>query len=149
LRPRARLAIAGLAGALAVWHAAESATAGPDYLAYFNPIARGREERFLLDSNLDWGQDLERLHRYLAAHHINSIYLSYFGFTDPAWLGMSGVKPLWHGPPPDGWAAVSKNHIGGIGRHASDLAWTRGRIPAARIGKSILLYDCGQAPAAR
>lgn len=138
LPPTRRIFLSVLA-AIAIWHVAESAVAHPDYLAYFNQIARGGEEKFLLDSNLDWGQDLERLRRHLSSHGVETVYLSYFGFTDPAWVGMPHAEPFFHGPPAYGWVAVSKNHMGGIDRHPSDFAWTR-KYPAVRIGKSILLY---------
>ncbi len=137
---RGRRALLAVAAALVAWHAVESLRASPDYLAYFNQIARGREERFLLDSNLDWGQDLERLRRYTEDHHISTIYLSYFGRTDPRLLGMTGARPLPAGLRPGGWVAVSKNHLGGIGRDKAELGWLSGHKPVDSAGKSILLF---------
>ena len=58
LPSRLRMTLAGL---LLAGHAAASLGAHPDYLAYFNETARGKEHEFLGDSNLDWGQDLARL----------------------------------------------------------------------------------------
>ena len=138
-RPAVKRVVVGFAMALAIWHAAESFLAHPDYLAYFNQIARGREEEFLLDSNLDWGQDLERLRRYLEANKISTLYLSFFGATDPSRLGMTGVRRLPPGEIPPGWVALSKNHIAGLG-HQAYFPWVKGHSPVARIGKSILLY---------
>ena len=62
-RPRGRLRLAGpvLAAALTGWLVAESVRAHPDYLPYFDQLAGKRPERVLLDSDLDWGQDLGRL----------------------------------------------------------------------------------------
>ena len=57
------------AGLLLAGHAA-SLTAHPDYLAYFNEAARGKEREFLGDSNLDWGRNLVRLGRYVQQHEI-------------------------------------------------------------------------------
>ncbi len=150
--PSARPAMVRLAAALAVWHCGESVLARPDYLAYFNQLARGREEHYLLDSNLDWGQDLARLQVYLAENQIDSVYLSYFGKTDPALLGMTGVKPLPAGVRPSGWIAVSKTHLAGLYvPKGSEVAWLKSYTPAARIGKSILLYNIpeGSTAAAR
>ncbi|MBI3694177.1 MAG: glycosyltransferase family 39 protein [Acidobacteria bacterium] len=132
--------VAGIALALAAWHGAESLLAHPDYLAYFNQIARGREERFLLDSNLDWGQDLERLRRYLEANHISTVYLSYFGAADPRRLGIHGVRPLSSDARPTGWVAASVNHLFATRPDQADLTWLKGRRPVARVGKSILVY---------
>jgi len=133
------LAATGLA--LASWHAVESAAAHPDYLAYFNQIARGREHRFLLDSNLDWGQDLERLRRYLERNRIGEIQLSYFGRIQPERLGLAGVRPLPADSPPAGWVAVSRAHIAGLAlEKGTNLGWLEAHAPAARIGKSILVF---------
>ena len=126
---------------LLLWHAGESVAAHPDYLAYFNETVRGREDQFLLDSNLDWGQDLERLRRYLVEHNITSVYLSYFGRADPARIGIPGIQPLTPGLRPKGWVVVSKAHIAGLalpGGHG--LTWLKTYPPTARIGKSILVY---------
>jgi hypothetical protein len=136
---KGRRGIAAIAVALAGWHAAESLAAHPDYLAYFNESVRGHEDDYLLDSNLDWGQDLERLRRYLEQNGITTIYLSYFGRTDPARLGIRALHlPSHH--PPTGWVAVSKAHIAGLTLAGHDLKWLRAHRPAARIGKSILVY---------
>ena len=40
-------------------------TANPDYLPYFNE-AVAHPERVLVDSDLDWGQDLRRLEQRAA-----------------------------------------------------------------------------------
>jgi hypothetical protein len=55
---RARLGTAGVS-ALALWLAITSTAIHPHYLAYFNEIAGGPDQgwRWLIDSNLDWGQD--------------------------------------------------------------------------------------------
>jgi hypothetical protein len=147
-----------LGAVLLLFHAGDAARAHPDYLAYFNQIARGREPEFLLDSNLDWGQDLARLGRYLDAHGIPEITMSVFGAqygTSPEALGIRGARLL---DPyndaafvaafiarPRGWFAVSYDFLYGIGMSVPDyeklqrFAWLPER-PHARIGKSILLY---------
>ena len=38
-----------------------SLAAHPDYLAYFNALAGDDPERIVVDSDLDWGQDIKRL----------------------------------------------------------------------------------------
>ena len=35
--------------------------------------------KYLLDSNLDWGQDVKRLKKYLVDHDLTHFYLTYFG----------------------------------------------------------------------
>jgi hypothetical protein len=131
--------IRALALILLVWHGAESALAHPDYLPYFNQIARAREEKFLLDSNLDWGQDLARLGRYVQQHQIPVVQLGYFGFTAPSKVGVPHVSACCRQH--DGWVAISVNRFFGI-PNGVDLApeWRKDRRPVARIGKSIWLY---------
>ncbi|HYM12772.1 MAG TPA: glycosyltransferase family 39 protein [Bryobacterales bacterium] len=121
---------------LSAWHAGESIVAHPDYLAYFNEIARGREELFLADSNLDWGQDLARLGQYTREHGIDTIYLSYFGRSSPAKMGVNAAA-LGDQKPEHGWAAVSVSNL----IEKRELGWLRDRQPAARVGKSIWVYE--------
>src|SRR5206468_1049993 len=51
----------------------------PEYLAYFNEVAGGIKggRTHLLDSNLDWGQDLHELKRFLHDHPIQPLSLAY------------------------------------------------------------------------
>ncbi len=78
--------------ACAGWHLAESAAIRPHYLAYFNQIAGGPQRAYwhLVDSSLDWGQDLPGLSRWLRAHRApqEPVYLEYFGMGDPTYEGI-------------------------------------------------------------
>jgi hypothetical protein len=80
---RSRLAWLTGAGVLCLWFT--SVTAWPDYLAYFNWISGGPDNghKYLLDSNLDWGQDLIALRDYMAREGIAAVDLAYFGRVDP------------------------------------------------------------------
>ena len=57
----------------------------PDHLAYFNQVVGGPRQghHYLVDSNLDWGQDLKRLKAWMEEHKVGSVMLSYFGMTAP------------------------------------------------------------------
>ncbi|HEV8255259.1 MAG TPA: glycosyltransferase family 39 protein [Vicinamibacteria bacterium] len=80
--PRGRAA----AGALLLAHAVPSLLAARGgYISYFNLLAGGREggHRVLVDSNLDWGQDLPRLARWMRDHGVDEIQLAYHGSDDP------------------------------------------------------------------
>jgi hypothetical protein len=72
---------------LIAWHIAESARIAPHYLAYFNELLGGPEEghRHLVDSSLDWGQDLPGLKAWLDRNKRpdETAYLAYFGTGDP------------------------------------------------------------------
>jgi hypothetical protein len=91
--PRAvRIAVVGFAGLFVV----ESLAAYPHYIAYFNPLVRRTEAyRHLVDSNLDWGQDLPGLANWLGVHNAGDdklpVYLAYFGNGRP---GVYGIDAL-------------------------------------------------------
>jgi len=80
---------------LLVWYCFESILIFPHDLAYFNELAGGPKGgvNWLVDSNLDWGQDLKRLKSYVDRHRIESLKLFYFGMADPAYYGIKS-KPL-------------------------------------------------------
>jgi hypothetical protein len=84
LRRSAKVAIALLAG----WYAIDSLVVRPHYLAYFSPVAGGPAQgyRRLVDSSLDWGQDLPGLKSWLDEHNAqnrDTVFFSYFGTGDP------------------------------------------------------------------
>ncbi|MFA6568091.1 MAG: glycosyltransferase family 39 protein [Victivallales bacterium] len=90
---------------LLLWFLAESLAIWPHYLAYFNQLAGGPKNgyRHLVDSSLDWGQDLKSLGRWLKAKGLlnqkkTDVYVSYFGIADISHYA-PGVKklPSYHG----------------------------------------------------
>ena len=90
----ARLIMTIFAGTMLCWQIAESALLRPDYLAYFNQIAGGPKNGYkhLVDSSLDWGQDLPALRDWLSQHSdqfgTGPLYLAYFGTALPQWYGI-------------------------------------------------------------
>ena len=123
-------------------HVGLSLRAHPDYLSYFNETVRGREHEILSDSNLDWGQDLSRLARYLDENQIDRIHLAYFGMTSPEAVGLRGATALRPADRPQGWVAVSVTFLQGnyLPAQGPDYSWLRAQTPHAKIGKSIWLY---------
>jgi hypothetical protein len=75
----------------------ESATIYPNYLAYFNAFPGGPTQgpRYLLDSNIDWGQDTKRLKAFLQARGIRGACTAYFGLAYPFYYGI--VQLPWPG----------------------------------------------------
>ncbi|MEO5959077.1 MAG: hypothetical protein ABIR80_08165, partial [Opitutaceae bacterium] len=103
---------AGFVAAMVVWHAAESWRIRPHYLAYFNPIAGGPAGgwRHLVDSSIDWGQDLPGLRAWLETHAPREkVFLSYFGTGDPVYEGIRAtlMPTLPEAGPPRPWYALS------------------------------------------
>jgi hypothetical protein len=87
--------LAASIAALVVWHASESWRIRPHYLAYFNAFAGGPGNgwRHLVDSSLDWGQDLPGLRHWIDEHaNREKVFLSYFGTGDPQYEGIRATK---------------------------------------------------------
>ena len=85
-----------VAGLLA-WHVGESAWISPHSLAYFTELAGGpaRGRLHLVDSSLDWGQDLPGLKAWLEANRRpgEDAFLAYFGTGEPRYYRLP-VKRL-------------------------------------------------------
>ena len=134
----------------------EFALVYPHNLAYFNLLAGGPANgfRYLADSNVDWGQDLKRLKRWMAERNVDHINLAYFGVAEPSYHGINrtdlwgttipGVAPSAMGPPKlPGYVAVSVTLLDGVPfgeRERQFYAPLRERAPAATIGGSIRVY---------
>jgi len=69
----------------------ESLNIRPHYLSYFNLLAGGPSEGYkhLVDSSLDWGQDLPALASWLSEHRHpgEAVFLSYAGTDRPSRFG--------------------------------------------------------------
>jgi hypothetical protein len=135
---------------LLCWFLIASAVAHPDYLSYFNEPARPFDDRILLDSNLDWGQDLDRLGRRLEEIGADEVALSYFGSAWPTEHVEAVVHPLHLGVFTRGWVAISEMNLKGIGfgldpaaggGPAEGFAWLDAFGPPEMIGHSIRLYN--------
>jgi hypothetical protein len=143
------------------YYAGTALVVHPAHLAYFNPLSGGpaRGHQWLLDSNLDWGQDLYRVPEALEARGIRQpIWLLYFGHVDPRLYGIR--SQLLPREPVEGVIAVSVSYLAGfsypvtapdgtlIAIGAEHAQWLRHLKPVARLG-SIWLYDTrGAAPTA-
>jgi hypothetical protein len=81
-------------GVLLTGYALSFAQATPSYLSYFNLFAGGSTggANHLLDSNLDWGQDLIRLKQWMDREQVPQIHLAYFGTADPRAYGIDYRK---------------------------------------------------------
>jgi len=129
---------------LLAWHLASSARAHPDYLAYFNELAGQHPERILIDSDLDWGQDLLRLSAALRERGIEEVSIAYAGSAD---LDMSRFGlPRFHILAPyqraDGWIAISLLRLktGGLGYPNDSYSWLKAYKPVCLVGRTIRLY---------
>ena len=132
--------------------ALECAVVYPDYLAFFNVLAGGPDAgpKYLLDSNIDWGQDFKKLGRYLNRQGAPEICLGFFANVD---FPHYGIRPR---PIPENAAADSLDCVVAIsatplfGQYVGPerFAWLRARKPAKIIGHSIYVYDLRKKPLA-
>ena len=129
--------------ALAVWQVAESARAHPEYLSYFNQLAGAHPERVLLDSDLDWGQDLDRLAETLRSRGVRHVAISIYTKADLERHGLPEFTELTPNTPVTGWVAISafRLYLGYLGDSPfDDFSWLRQYTPVATVGRSIYLY---------
>jgi hypothetical protein len=147
----AHLAAAAVAAAAAL---IEPGFVYPYTLAFFNRAVGGpaRGSEYLVDSNLDWGQDLKALKRWMDQNKVERINLGYFGFADPAYYGIR-YTPLagsrnWtdsrpQAPQLPGYVAVSATLLRGVyedDTRRADYARLAQLTPAATIGYSIFVF---------
>jgi len=79
---------------LAAWFAAESVWIRPHYLAYFNELVGPTDAyHHLVDSSLDWGQDLPAVRHWLDEHPPQGpVFVSYFGSGDVVYYHIPGTR---------------------------------------------------------
>ncbi|HEV7570831.1 MAG TPA: hypothetical protein VGQ21_04975, partial [Thermoanaerobaculia bacterium] len=115
-----------------------SAFAHPDYFPYFNAFAGRDPSRLLIDSNVDWGQDVLRLRGVIRREHIPSIALSLMGPADYAALGFPPFRYPSPWVPSKGWIAVSDHSYRMTNAQQGGWQWLPENY--RRVGKSIRLY---------
>ncbi len=132
----------------------------PHSLSFFNVLAGGSPggRYHMIDSGLDWGQDLMYLERWIDQHpEAKPLNLVYFGSIDPRLLGIKYCLPKPSCKDlPTGWYAISVNFV--MGRESSAPDGLGGLVsvgrndytcfqeiePVARIGYSIDIYHVPQ-----
>jgi 4-amino-4-deoxy-L-arabinose transferase-like glycosyltransferase len=134
-----------IAIAAVAWLCVNSLASHPDYLAYFNAIAGREPERIVVDSDLDWGQDIKRLGQRLRELKATSVgFTPAIGISLPA-LGFPPNQPNQPDSPAPGWNAVEvfewkRNRMGRSWGEKDKPTWPDSIKPTERVGKSILLY---------
>jgi len=151
LRGRMMWRVAGVL--LAASYAASALAIWPHQLSYFNCLAGGPANgyKLLVDSNIDWGQDLISLRRYMAKHGIPRVKIAYFGpLVDPDMYGVHH-EHLPDGPT-TGTIAISVSLLQGLPQIAvyrrdswftrppRSFEWLKAFQPVGRAGYSILIF---------
>lgn len=134
-------------GLLSVWRF------HPHHLSYFNELAGGPAggRHHLVDSNIDWGQDLLRAKAVMERYPNEPIRMAYFGQVDPKLVGIEcDIPPSRHFEP--GLYLISVNYV--MGRPGTvrdpqgavrpvdinEFAYFQLMEPAEHVGYSIDLY---------
>jgi hypothetical protein len=143
---------------LVVWLALNGLLIYPHHLSFFNELAGGaaNADFYLVDANLDWGQDLPALEEVMDQRGIPWVYLGYFGTAIPDLYGIE----YWPAPgflrfiedaesrafnpytPEPGWYAISRTSLrqGLMPTHTDLYRYFWSRPVEARAGYSIDLY---------
>ncbi|MBI2635623.1 MAG: glycosyltransferase family 39 protein [Parcubacteria group bacterium] len=124
----------------------------PSFLAYFNEIAGGPNNghKWVVDSNLDWGQDILRLADFIEKNNIKEIKMDYFSGA-PAEYYIKNVKIESYNreAPQTGWLAVSATIYSGACKadkipcsyNERSYTWLDQYKPVVKIGYSIFVYN--------
>lgn len=149
---------------LFVYYTISSLLIFPNYMVYFNEFAGGAGNGYkhLVGGNLDQGQDLPGLKKFMEENHVNKINLSYFGSIDPKEYVNYDYLPSPYFQPwvPDfkwnedikirkedcsekkGWVAVSATNLQNVHLiNATCFNWLKKYTPVKKIGYSIFVYD--------
>lgn len=119
----------------------------PNFISYFNE-ATPKDKRYtrLIDSSLDWGQDLLRLKKYIDDNNIKNIKVDYFGGSVPSYYIPQASE--WHSEygPTTGWLAVSATFYQSsklVGQEEGKWSyhWLDKMTPEVVIGGSILVFN--------
>ncbi|MBK7897092.1 MAG: phospholipid carrier-dependent glycosyltransferase [Anaerolineaceae bacterium] len=149
-----QLAVVGLL----VWLGGSTVWLAPHYLAFFNALAGGPDGgwRYLVDSNIDWGQDLGGLKDWLDENGVDQVWLSYFGEGRPEYYGINFIgldsfpprlmnpqaRPFYPHDPAPGIYAISATNLQGVHFANHDqFAWFRDKETLDKIGYSIFIYE--------
>jgi hypothetical protein len=139
---RQRLPKRILVGLLLAGQLTSSIAAHPDYLPYFNVLAGEHPEKILVDSDLDWGQDLDRLARVLKTMGVQEVSICYFGSADLSRHGLPNWRQLPPNHPVTGWVAISTfcYTLGNFIRPYTGYHWLDAYQPVRAVGHSMHLY---------
>jgi tetratricopeptide (TPR) repeat protein len=114
-----------IAGLLILGQAAATISIHPHYLSYFNPLVGGpaNGHNWLIDSNIDWGQDDKEFYAFASDH--------------------PNLKINPNDTPQTGLIAINVNTLMGIFREKDDLPypWLRQFKPVKYCGWSWQIYD--------
>lgn len=132
-------------GAIVLYYLLTNIQIFPFYISYFNELVGGpsQGQNYLLDSNIDWGQDIKRLKKYLDTNNIEKCYSLLFGslvtnYYIKGEMAMPDNKSVEKFGIPKGYYVISTFPL-------FDPTWSFSWLikypPVKRIGYSIYVYN--------
>ena len=125
----------------------------PNYLAYFN-VPDGY--RYLVDSNLDWGQNLYQLRDWMDGNGVERVYYAHYSPARPQVYAVQAdflppdpraVDFAPFDPAPGVYAIGATVLQGAYAPDVNTYAWFRSHEPAARLGHALFVYRVPARPA--
>ncbi|HEY9732120.1 MAG TPA: glycosyltransferase family 39 protein [Drouetiella sp.] len=125
-----RLAVQALLILFVSLNAIESVSACPNQIAYFNTFFNNPATKYhyIVDSNLDWGNELYDLRNYMREQQIPEVSLQYFGNVDPKDYGINWKAADRNSK---GWVAISATNLAGAYLEEDEFAEFRKMQPRA------------------
>jgi hypothetical protein len=130
---------------LVVLYTMTSVLAYPFYTSYFSEIVGGTVNgpRYLVDSNIDWGQDVKTLKTFMQKHDIPYVCLSYFGQANLEYYGIDfRYLPTKDDPhEPTQVNCVVAISVTSLLSEDGIYWWLRKYQPDTELGGTIYVYD--------
>jgi hypothetical protein len=134
--------------AACLWLAGSSLLSHPDYIPYFNELAGAHPENILVDSDLDWGQDMNRLGarlREVGARQVAFVRANMLvadlegehGFPEVQASTIEAPLPGWNATT---WTAWKERRFGYYDVPLPITPWPERYPPTEMVGKSVLLW---------
>lgn len=141
-----------LAMGLLLWLTLASAWIHPDYIAYFNELTGDAPEEVLVDSDLDWGQDVKRAGQFLRG--AGAPWVAYQPFVLAHEEEAHGFPPIVafdSANPTPGWNLVSATVWKALrfGQKPGTPVFPDRLKPRQRAGRGMLLYYIPPPPGTR
>ena len=139
------------AGVLLVWMVVSVGAYHPDYLTYFNKFAGRHPENVLVDSNLDWGQDLRLLAKRLNEKGVKEFSLYTLDGVKrrdylEAWYHLPEINEVDPLVPSPGWTVIGVTFDkvllpwDRLQKGDAVVPWWDKMTPTERVGGLMLYY---------
>ncbi len=140
-----------LGALLALWLMIGTLRTLPYPLTFFNELVGGPSGgyRYLVDSNLDWGQNLWDLRDWMRANGVEKVFYAHYSPARPEVYGVHyhrlppayGTEPFPRWNPPPGIYAIGATVLqGAYVFPPQQYEWFRAQEPIAVLGHALFLY---------